>query len=103
MLIYLHDAFENLGKQWGCKVLEFNGELDRVHLLLALNPKTQPSKLVNNFKTVSSRLLRRDFSAVLSKYYYKPVFWSRSYCLISCGGAPLTVIKQYIEQQAGAD
>jgi putative transposase len=103
MLIYLHETFENLGKQWGCKVLEFNGEPDHVHLLLALNPKTQPSKLVNNFKTVSSRLLRRDFSAVLAKFYYKPIFWSRSYCLISCGGAPLTVIKQYIEQQAGAD
>jgi putative transposase len=54
-------------------------------------------------KTVSSRLLRRDFGAHLARHYRKPVLWSPSYCLISCGGAPLEIIKQYIQNQAGAD
>ena len=72
-------------------------------MLLSLTPKVSPSTLVNNMKTVSSRLIRRDFSTELAKVYAKPVFWSRSYCILSCGGAPLSIIKQYIEQQAGVD
>ena len=89
-----------LTEKWECELLEFNGEADHVHLLLSLNPKVAPSVFVNNLKTVSSRLIRKDFAAELAKVYWKkPVFWSRSYCIITCGGAPLSVIKQYIEQQ----
>ncbi len=103
MLHFLKEHFERLALRWGCKLLEFNGEPDHVHLLLSMNPKVAPSIFVNNIKTVSSRLIRRDFKNELSKYYNKPVFWSRSYCILSCGGAPLSIIKQYIEQQAGVD
>jgi hypothetical protein len=53
----------------------------------------------NVSKTVSSRLMRKEFSERLERVYSKPVFWSRSYCLVSCGGAPLEIIKQYIENQ----
>lgn len=89
-----------LTQKWDCELLEFNGEADHVHLLLSLNPKVAPSVFVNNLKTVSSRLIRKDFGGELAKVYWKkPVFWSRSYCIITCGGAPLSVIKQYIEQQ----
>lgn len=89
-----------LTQKWDCELLEFNGEADHVHLLLSLNPKVAPSVFVNNLKTVSSRLIRKDFGEELAKVYWKkPVFWSRSYCIITCGGAPLSVIKQYIEQQ----
>lgn len=87
-----------LGK-WGCELCEFNGERDHVHLLLSAPPTVQPSKLVNNLKTVSSRLIRKEFQEQLKKVYWKPVFWSRSYCIVSCGGAPLEIIKQYIENQ----
>lgn len=103
MLDSLQSNCERLAKQWECKLLEFNGEPDHVHLLLSLNPKVSPSIFVNNLKTVTSRLLRRDFSNELAKFYRKPVFWSRSYCILSCAGAPLSIIKQYIEQQAGVD
>lgn len=95
----LQAIFEKLCQQWDCELLEFNGERDHVHLLVSLNPKVEPSKFVNNLKTVSSRLIRKEFSAELAKVYDKPVFWSRSYCILTCGGAPLSVIKQYIEQQ----
>lgn len=78
---------------------EFNGESDNIHLLISISPTVQPSKLVNNLKTVSSRLMRKEFSERLERVYSKPVFWSRSYCLVSCGGAPLEIIKQYIENQ----
>ena len=100
---YLKDQFGRLLETWGCSLLEFNGEPDHVHLLISANPKVQPSKMVNSLKTATSRLLRNTYSEYLSSYYWKPVFWSRSYCLLSCGGAPLSVIRQYIEQQSGFD
>ena len=103
MLNFLRLNFERLSVRWQSELLEFNGEPDHVHLLLSLNPKVKPSTFVNNLKTVSSRLIRRDYGKYLERFYRKPVFWSRSYCIISCGGAPLSVVKQYIEQQAGAD
>ena len=58
-----------------------------------------PSKFVNNLKTVTSRLLRKQFSEHLAQYYWKPVLWTRAYCLISVGGAPLAILRQYIEKQ----
>ena len=84
---------------WEGELLEFNGEADHVHLRISLPPKVAPSNLVNNLKTVTARLIRKEFKEHLATVYYKPVFWSRSYCIITCGGAPLSVIKQYIEQQ----
>lgn len=89
---------------WGGTLIEFNGEADHVHLLLDLPPNLDLSRFVNNLKTTSSRLVRRDFADQLNHVYRgKPVFWSRSYCIISCGGAPLAVIKQYVEQQAAPE
>lgn len=96
----LYEHFSRLLRLWECELLEFNGEEEHVHLLIALNPKVQPSKLVNNLKTVTARLIRKEFYKELKPYYWKPVFWSRSYCLLSVGGAPLSVLKQYIENQS---
>jgi len=98
----LEEISGDLCKKWNSKLVEFNGESDHIHLLIELNPKIAPCIFVNNLKTVSSRLIRRDFLPYLKKYYWTdPVFWSRSYCILTCGGAPLSVIQQYIEQQAG--
>jgi len=102
ILSRLEEIVTELCKKWDSKLLEFNGEADHIHLLLELNPKIAPSIFVNNLKTVTSRLIRRDFLSELRKYYWKEaVFWSRSYCILTCGGAPLSIIKQYIEKQAG--
>ena len=88
---------------WGGRLIEFDGEADHVHLLIALPPNLDLSGFVNNLKTTSSRLIRKEFAAKLARVYWKkPVFWSRSYCIISCGRAPLSILKQYIEQQAAA-
>lgn len=100
MLARLREHCATLAEKWDCEVVEFNGERDHVHLLLSLNPKVAPSVFVNNLKTVTSRYIRKEFASELAKHYHgKPVFWSRSYCVISCGGAPLSILKQYIEQQ----
>jgi putative transposase len=102
MLERLLVIFQETLEKWGCKLIEFNGEADHVHLLFQTNPTVQLSKLVNNLKTVSSRLIRRDFRGHLNRIYRKPVFWHRSYCLISSGGATIEILRKYIEQQ-GSD
>ncbi len=104
MLERMREIFAQTLVKWDGNLLEFNGEADHVHLLISINPKVQPSKLVNNLKTVSSRLLRKEFGEHLNQIYRdKPIFWSRSYCIISCGGAPISVLRQYIQQQAEID
>lgn len=99
ILARLEEIFNRLLEQWDCELIKFNGEADHVHLLIATNPKAQTSKLVNNLKTVTSRLIRKEFAQQVNRFYWKPVFWSRTYCLLSVGGAPLSVLKQYIENQ----
>lgn len=103
MMKRLREIFEDTLGKWECGLIEFNGEQDHVHLLFAATPVIELSKLVNNLKTVSSRLIRRDFSVEIRKTYSKPVFWHRSYCVLTCGGAPLEVIKRYIENQGKDD
>lgn len=77
---------------------EFNGESDHVHLLLEYPPKVTISKLVNSLKGVASRLLKKQFPS-LQQFYWKGNLWSPSYFAGSCGGAPLSSIKQYIASQ----
>ena len=62
MLERLHIIFEELLLKWNCKLVEFNGEDNHVHLLFQYHPDLELSKLVNNLKSVSSRKLRQEFS-----------------------------------------
>jgi putative transposase len=103
MLDRLHEIFTDLCAKWECELVEFHGEPDHVHLLVCLQPRVAPSVFVGNVKTVTSRLIRKEFAEHLAPIYWKPVFWSRSYCVLSVGGAPLSVVKQYIENQTGAE
>lgn len=80
-------------------MIEFNGELDHVHLIIDYNPTVQISKFVNNLKTVSSRLIRKEFAAELNQVYSKPVFWTGAYFVASCGGVTVEQLKQYVQQQ----
>lgn len=96
-------SFEHQARErcdaWGGKLLEVNGEADHVHLLIELPPSIALADFVNALKTGTSRRLRNEFSEELKKAYSKPTLWSRSYCILSCGGAPLEIIKQYIQNQ----
>jgi putative transposase len=88
---------------WGGELVEINGEPDHIHLLVSLPPSLELSGFVNNLKTTTSRLIRKEFADELAKVYSKPVFWSRSYCIVSAGGAPLSIIRKYVEQQGGIE
>ncbi|MGW6695107.1 IS200/IS605 family transposase [Rhodococcus sp. NPDC054953] len=81
------------------ELVEFNGESNHVHLLVNFPPKVAVSKLVNSLKGVSSRRLRQEFPDLVQHYWRAQRLWSGSYFAGSVGGAPLSVLRQYIEQQ----
>lgn len=81
------------------ELVEFNGENNHVHLLVNYPPKMAVARLVNSLKGVSSRRLRQEFPDLVRHYYRANKLWSGSYFAGSVGGAPLSVVKQYIEQQ----
>ena len=98
ILEFLETIFINVCDDFEAELVEFDGEVDHVHLLINYPPKVAVSKLVNSLKGVSSRLLRKQFPSI-HKQYWKGVFWSPSYFAGSCGGASIDIIKRYIEQQ----
>jgi putative transposase len=99
MLDRLQEIVRKNCSDWEVELMEFNGEADHVHLLLDLHPNIMPSKFINNLKTVTSRLLRKEFAEELNRHYWKPVLWTRAYCLLTTGGATIEVIRQYIQNQ----
>ena len=96
----LGTIFSETCSKWETTLLEFNGEDDHVHLLIRYHPQLQLSKFIANLKTVSSRLIRKEFGDYLSQVYKKPVFWTGSYFVASCGGVTVEQLKKYVEQQA---
>ncbi|MFE7213190.1 IS200/IS605 family transposase [Streptomyces sp. NPDC057611] len=99
MLSVCEDTMRKVCEDFGAELKEFNGEDDHVHLLVHYPPKVAVSKLVNSLKGVSARILRRDFTGRVNQAIMHGHFWSPSYFAASCGGAPLSIIRQYIEQQ----
>lgn len=85
---------------FGAELVEFNGEADHVHLLVNFPPTVAVSNLVNSLKGVSSRRLRREFPELERHYWRARRLWAGSYFAGSVGGAPLSVVRRYIEDQA---
>jgi len=85
-------------EDFGATLDEFNGEPDHVHMLVHYPPKVAVSVLVNSLKGVSARRLRQERPDI-AKRYWNGGLWSASYFAASCGGAPIEVLRQYIEQQ----
>lgn len=93
------EAMEQVCADFGAQLVEFGGEDDHVHLLVHYPPTVQVSKLVNSLKGVSSRLIRRDHWDHVSKFLWKDALWSPSYFAASAGGAPLSVVREYVLNQ----
>lgn len=98
MLASMNEIFKKVCLDFEAELVEFNGEDDYIHLLINYPPKVAISSLVNSLKGVSSRHLRKQYPEIKSKLW-EGSLWSPSYFASSCGGAPLEIIKQYIEQQ----
>jgi putative transposase len=90
--------FAKVCRDFEATLVECSGEDDHVHLLIEYPPKVSLSKLVNSLKGVSSRRLR-TFRPEITGRYRKGVLWSASYFAASCGSAPLTIVRQYVENQ----
>lgn len=99
ILTEMKTIFEDVCKDFEAALVEFEGEKDHVHLLINYPPKVAVSRLVNSLKGVSSRLLRKKGHPSIVKYLWGESLWSPSYFAGSCGGAPISVIRKYIEQQ----
>ena len=99
MMERLEEIFSETLAKWECSLVEFNGESDHVHLLVKYHPQIELSKLIANLKTVSSRLIRRDYRSQIEKYFSKPVLWSGSYFVASCGGVTVAQLKKYVKAQ----
>ena len=95
----LKQIFRDVCLDFKSELAEFDGEYDHVHLLVNFPPTVSISKLVNSLKGVSSRLIRKKKYPTVEKALWGKSFWSPSYFAGSCGGAPIAVIRQYIEQQ----
>lgn len=94
----LRGIFAKVCRDFGAELVECSGEDDHVHLLVTYPPTVTMSKLVNSLKGVSSRRLR-DIRPEVSDRYSQGVLWSPSYFVASCGGAPLSVIAEYVRSQ----
>lgn len=91
--------FESVCADFEAELIEVDGEDDHVHLLVNYPPKVSVSKLVNSLKGVSSRLIRKKTYPSIQEALWGNALWSPSYFAASCGGAPLDIICQYIQQQ----
>ena len=90
--------FKRVANDFEATLIQCNGEDNHVHLLVQYHPKISVSSLVRSMKGVSSRMLRQERPDI-AENYHQDMLWSPSYFAASCGGAPLEIIKQYVEQQ----
>lgn len=95
---YAKDIFVRLSEPYNISLEEWNHDIDHIHIMFKAHPNSELSKFINAYKSASSRLIKRDFPEVRQKLW-KEMFWSRSFCLLTTGGAPISVIKKYIENQ----
>lgn len=99
----MKEVFERVCNEMDAELVEFDGERDHVHLLVLYPPRIAIAVLVNSLKGVSSRMLRKEFPEFKKTYWGDAALWSRSYFAASVGGAPIEILKQYIEQQNTPD
>ena len=99
MLQYMQNICVEVCHSFDADLQAFDGESDHVHLMIQYPPKLALSMLVHRLKGVSSRMVRETFTDEIRQYYWKGVLWSPSYFASSCGGAPLDIIREYIQNQ----
>jgi putative transposase len=98
----LEQIFRSVCADFEAVLKEFNGEPDHVHLLVNYPPKVRLSELVNSLKGVSSRRMKQEFPTISTFWSIKKghgALWSASYFAGSVGGAPMSILRQYIEEQ----
>ncbi|HGV8361861.1 TPA: IS200/IS605 family transposase [Enterococcus faecium] len=95
---YAKATFKRISESYHITLVEWNYDKDHVHIMFKAQPKTELTKFINAYKSASSRLIKRDYPRV-KQFLWKEMFWSKSFCLLTTGGAPIDVIKKYIQDQ----
>ena len=95
---FARDIFVRIASVYNITLEQWNHDKDHVHIIFRAHPNTAMSKFINAYKSASSRLIKKNFPAVRRKLW-KEMFWSRSFCLLTTGGAPIEVIRKYIQTQ----
>lgn len=98
----LREIFLNIAPSYNITLKEWNQGIDHVHVLFSAHPKTELTKFLNAYKSASSRLIKKEYPGIREKLW-KESFWSKSFCLITTGGATVEVIRKYIESQGEKD
>lgn len=100
MLQRMREIFEDVSASWRCRLVEFGGEADHVHLLIDAHPSMNLARFVGNLKTVSSRYLRRGFEQHLKRFFWEKRFWNNAYGVVTAGGhASIEQLLAYIQDQ----
>lgn len=94
----LKEIFERIAIRYKIQLQEWKHDQDHIHALIKGEPKSELSKFINSYKSASSRLIKKEFPQ-LRQRLWQEYFWSRSYLLLTVGGAPIEVLKQYISSQ----
>lgn len=94
----LKEIFEYISPNYNVALQEWNHGIDHIHILFKGQPNSELSKFINSYKSASSRLIKKEYPKIKDKLW-KEAFWSKSFCLLTTGGAPIEVIKKYIEKQ----
>ena len=95
----LKEIFEYISPNYNIALQEWNHDTDHIHILFKGQPNSELSKFINSYKSASSRLIKKEYPKIKDKLW-KGAFWSKSFCLLTTGGAPIEVIKKYIEKQS---
>jgi putative transposase len=99
----LKEVMTSVAADMGAKIDAVEADGDHVHILLSYPPQLALSRLVNSLKGVSARRLRQQGWPEVRRVLWGDHFWSPSYCVVSCGGAPLEIVKAYVETQNDPD
>ena len=94
----LKEIFEYIAPNYNITLQEWNHDKDHVHILFKAQPNSELSKFINAYKSASSRLVKKEHS-IIKKSLWKEYFWSRSFCLLTTGDAPIEIVKRYIKSQ----
>jgi len=101
VLVSLREIFTDVCTDFGATLDACDGERDHVHLLVRYPTAVSVARLANSLKGVSSRLIRAKRYSEITQVLYGRKLWAPSYFAASCGGAPLDIIKRYVDSQDG--
>jgi putative transposase len=99
MIARIKEVMNNIMQNHKSSILESGAEPDHIHLLVDLHPDNNISQLVKSLKSATSQMIQKEFPTEFALFYRGTSLWGRQKFIVSCGGTPLEIVKQYIASQ----